>query len=461
MPFKCPCWKCPGSYKIPEDALGKQVRCPHCGNIAVIAAPVSRATAGPELSTAVSPAIAPPLPIRPPVIPDLSASALTKRKLTSPLLLGGIGALGLTIVLAVLLWGLNRGGVGKEPITEAPAGADDQGDGDRSAIKDLQPLPPNGQRDPAAQPVVEGNHDADDDETGPPLVLQIHSLDRVFADLKILGEKAKKSKEIEQMFKAVQTPDGKVRLPSIDSNRPWGAYARLKANAAFGGLVGLIPIRDEADFLLLLHMLQCSTSKNADGVYEVKHAQVAKRVGFRFANQHAYVALDDFDAIKKENLIEPNKVFVRDDKADVRLALRMARLPKELRMQALARVQEAGPMTKAFFPQANPVLGAATEQLIDLVSRFGTDLVEGSRELSLGLRIDSANRELAAEIQFTPLAKSRLARSLASWQETASVFGDLNEGSPVSATRIHFRLPEELRRIVAPLAHEALAQMLR
>ena len=472
MPFICHCSRCSGPYKFSHEALGKQLRCPRCGEIAVIAAPVSRGTAGPSLSTAVSPSPAPPLQrVAPPPIPSPPAPLPKKRILPLPVLLGGVGLL--TIVAAtILLFALfHRGGgeAWQEPIAQQ-TDPSDSGDRQNTDPKKAErpdgaeanpPEPANEKREPAGNTGGGEDRDVNDHEDGPPLLLQIHSLDRVFADLKILAAEANKSKEIEQIFKVFQTPDGKVGFPGIDSNRPWGAYARIEANAAFGGLVGLVPIRDEADFLRLLHMLQCSTSKNADGVYEVKHAQLPKTLGVRFANRYAYVAFEDFNVIKKENLVEPKKVFVRDENADVRLTFRLDRLPDELRRQALAGVQGAGPKAKAALPQANPIVHDASEKLLDLLSRFGTDLVQESRELSLSLRIDSSQQELVADLRFRAAEKSRLARSLASWQETASVFGDLNEGSPALRARIHFRLPEELRRILEPLAHEALEQTMR
>jgi hypothetical protein len=461
-------------YQLPDEALGKQVRCPYCKKVAIIPAPVSRTTAGPTLSTAVQPPAAPPpRPVRSPAAPVSPAPApkTIKLPLPVPVLLAAAGAFGLlmivlTIILIVAVF--RGGGKDKEEVVQTP---NQPVPGDQKAAEPNvknQPVVEKPDRpaddrkeEPADRHQVEVKPNANGDEDGPPLLFQIHSLDRFFADLRIIGQAIKKSAEVEQAIQALQAPFGAEGVPGIDPRKPWGAYARLNANAPPSWPVILIPIRDEAGFLRLLNALQCSTTKNADGVYEVKHAQVSKRMGFRFANRHAYVAIDDFDGIKEENLVEPSKVFVRDDAADARLSFRVDRLPKELRMRALAGLQQAGPILPTMLPPAPPNVRAGQEKLLDLMVRYATVFVEDSRELSLSVRLDPTRQEFAADLRFSPVENSPLARSLASIAQTPSLFGELSAGSPAFRGRIHVRLPEELRQVLAPLSHAGLEQALQ
>jgi len=412
------------------------------------------------------PVVPPPLP------PSVCPPALPKpRKLPLPLLLGGLGALALLALIlgSVLAYAVfsrrsaeNASTTKVADVTPIANGAgNDVPAGGQPMENPPKPRQPADEdKRPGIEEVPGREEPGNDGVDGPPLLLQVHSLDRLFAVVKILGAEIKKSQEIEQLFQVLRTSFGEEGLPGIDPKRPWGAYAQTQPGEAPGWPVGLIPIRDEDNFLRLLHSLQCATTKNADGVYVVEHPKITRKVGFRFANRHAYVAVDRFDALDNAKLVEPAKVFVRDE-ADVRATFRIDRIPQARRAADVATMRRAVPQMMAKLADPSPAQRAFVEKLLAVLLQGYEDLLDGGRDLSLSLRVDADTRKIAAALELTGKKDSRLSRSLTALEETPSLFGDLSVGQPAMLARFHFRLPEELRPLLGPLAREATDLTLR
>jgi hypothetical protein len=124
-------------------------------------------------------------------------------------------------------------------------------------------------------------------------------------------------------------------------------------------------------------------------------------------------------------------------------------------------MRDAAPAGNALLKVDNPAVREASERLLKVLATFGTDLVEGSRELSLHLRLDRGKEEIAAEAHFKARENSPLSRKLATMEDTASLFAVPSAGKPGLHAHIRFRLPEELRRILETMSHAALEQSLR
>ncbi len=296
---------------------------------------------------------------------------------------------------------------------------------------------------------------ADPTSFKPTLVVQIQSIDVLFADVKHLASLAGREEEAKQFDGLIKSKIGPKGLDGIDTTRPVGLFGTIDANLTDSSIVLLVPIADEKAVLGLLENLNFKATKEDDGVYSVVPEGLPFGIYFRFANKYAYVTVRDKTAIEKKNLLDPAKVFSVKGADTILVSANIDQIPDVIKQIGIGQAE----LRLADLEEQKPAGETQTQQAFRVkavkeVSRQVTSVIKDGGEVTLRLGVDRKANGLFGELTFTAKAGSELAANITSFAENKSLFAGLL--SPSSAVKFvaHGGLPESLREGLGAVVDE-------
>ncbi len=182
---------------------------------------------------------------------------------------------------------------------------------------------------------------ASEDPDAPILLVQLHSLERLFADLKAVGGVAGLSKPINDLLALLAVNGGAGGLPGIPAKKAWGAYVNFPPGANAPAIVGLVPVSDEAEFLKLLASLSCPADRDDTGLYIVRPRQLPAPVRFRIADGYAYGTFGDPAVLDDGRRIAPARLFPPRIFGDLVVTARADRVPAPIWAAILGQIRSA------------------------------------------------------------------------------------------------------------------------
>lgn len=298
-------------------------------------------------------------------------------------------------------------------------------------------------------------------DQAPTLVLRIKSFDTLIRDIKILAkaiDQEEIGEQIESMIKGQAGPKG---LEGIDTRRPWGVYAKVTPDFSNPGAVAMIPVSDTKAFLKLLENLNFPAKKGEDGVYTIDQQLAPVQIGFRIANNYAYVTADNFDSIKAKNLLRPGEIFTRHDTSDISAALRIDQIPAQFKQLAISKIEEELEKEKQKEEKGETeVQKQFRHQFLDAFAAQIADFLRGGKELAIQFSVNPKTEELVTELLVSGTAKSRLSGNIAALGERQSLFGSLARAKGAMIGLANLRLSDELRKALEPVIAEGMAKAL-
>jgi hypothetical protein len=293
----------------------------------------------------------------------------------------------------------------------------------------------------------------------PMLVLRLRSIDTLIDNGKLLARLAGKEdlgNQVEGLIKARLGPGG---LEGIDTRRPIGVYANISDDLSEPAGVVMVPIADENAFLSLLENLSFKAEKKKDGLYIIQQEVIPLRVGFRFAHKYAYFSVQNLQALAKESLVAPARIFPRNLTADLSGSLRLDRVPAGARKLALGKIEEDLAKEKdKQKPGESETQRQARLAILDAFARDVAEVLDNGRELSVQLNIDRQREQLAVQLALDARPDSRLARDIRALGDGKSLFtGILAKGAAMNGL-FHVLLPEEVRKALVPVFADGMRQ---
>jgi hypothetical protein len=291
----------------------------------------------------------------------------------------------------------------------------------------------------------------------PSMVFRVRSLDALIAGTRYLAGLAGAEEKAKQFEGIIKARIGRKGLDGIDPKRPFGAYA---SDFNDNPVVVMVPVADEKALVNLLKGLKLEPEKGKDGIYTLTPEFVPFEIYFRVAQGYAYVAFLSPGMLAKEKLLPPSILKPRGQGELASASLYLSRLPGIVRQLVLANVEK---QLNKLQQQKPPNETEAQEQfrvrvLKDLAAQIKSVANEGD-EVSFQLDVDRQAGKVAAQASLTAKDGSDLATKLLNLGQSSSLFTALAGDHPTAAGLVHLKLPEDLRKALAPLIDDGLKQL--
>jgi hypothetical protein len=264
-----------------------------------------------------------------------------------------------------------------------------------------------------------------DKAEGPALIGQAKGLNELLEMTKVLV----KNVAGEDLFKAFEKealPNlDPSKLPGIDPKRPFGLYGTIDADLAKCRVVVLVPVTGEKTFLDMLEQFDIPVNKGKDpGTFEfVTPPDVPFPVVGRIHKDYAYIAFGGADVLEPKLLLDPKDVINDKEKAVAYLALRLDRVPAEVKKNVVGMIRQRTEQ----LPDAieDPDLKAAAVAARNLGYRWLRMLAEETKEVALRLDADTKGGDVSLEFVLEPSAKSSLAETIAQRKPSRNAFASI------------------------------------
>ncbi|HKA06850.1 MAG TPA: hypothetical protein VKD71_06295 [Gemmataceae bacterium] len=300
---------------------------------------------------------------------------------------------------------------------------------------------------------------------GPALLVRVQSVNDLIKTVEFIGSllPADQAEQVKQGLGVVKDLiDEKKGIEGIDVHNPIGLYVTFGEEVgAIPPVVVLVPVADEDTLLAALKdKVQLTVEKEKDGSYKTQPKDVPFSVHFRFANKYAYVTVNDPANIDPKTLPKPADILGGRPEHLVSATLRIDRLPENMKLAALAAVEQRLAMGKdQKVPNETKAIKDFKDKAIDELATNLKSLLEGGEEVALRLNVDPKAEEVALELELAGAKGSKLAKDIASIRENKSVVGGALGSSEAAMTfNLSVGLSSSLKQFFPPVIDDVLEQ---
>jgi len=301
--------------------------------------------------------------------------------------------------------------------------------------------------------------------SGPAVLIRVQSINDLLktADYVRTLAPEEAGEQIKQGIDAIKAfIDDKKGLEGIDVTKPIGAYITFKED--FGEtppIVILIPVADKDTVLKALEeRLGLKVEKEKDGVFKTQADQIPFPIYFRFANDYAYVTINDSANIDAKSLPKPADILVGKPEHIISASVRIDRLPEALKKMAIAAVENnLAEAKEAPLPNAPKSLIEFKDKAIDELVMNLKNILEGGEEASLLLNVDPKKDEVAIELEMKGTKSSQLAKDIKSIRDNKSVVGGaLAFPDTALSLNVSVSLAASLKKMLPKVVDDALEE---
>jgi len=302
--------------------------------------------------------------------------------------------------------------------------------------------------------------------TGPAVLIRVQSINDLLKTADYLRTLAPEefAEQIKQGIDAIKAfIDDKKGLEGIDVTKPIGAYITFKED--FGEtppVVVLIPVADKDTVMKAIEdRLGLTVEKEKDGVFKTQADQIPFPIYFRFANDYAYVTINDSANIDAKSLPKPADILVGKPEHIISASVRIDRLPDALKKMAIAAIENQLAAAKEQpIPNAPKSLLDFRDKAVDELVLNLKHILEGGEEASLRLNVDPKKDEVAIEIEMKGTKSSQLAKDIKSIQQNKSVVGGaLAFPDTALSLNVSVSLAKSLKAMLPKVVDDALEEL--
>jgi hypothetical protein len=313
---------------------------------------------------------------------------------------------------------------------------------------------------PAAAPAQDKKTDAKKAD-GPSVLVRVQSVNDLIKTVEYIGsllpeEQAEKAKQGADFVKSLI--DEKKGIEGIDVKHPIGLYATLTPEVTSSPVVALVPVADWDTLVAALKNRLMLEIKEKDGLYETTPPQSPVTVYFRYANDYAYVTVNDPENINPKILPKPADVLGGKAEHLISASIRIDRLPDQMKKMALGAIENQLAQAKEqAIPDETKAIKAFKEKGIDEVAANLKSLLDGGEEVALRLNVDTQGSEVSFELELKGTSGSKLAKDIASIREHKSVVGGAIAPKDAAASlNISVALGAALKELFPPVVDDVL-----
>lgn len=308
-------------------------------------------------------------------------------------------------------------------------------------------------------------------EPKPIVTFQVQSLEKLLEAALYLTATTGNEEPAKQMDAFLKARIGDKGFEGIDVKKPLGGYVFLGAQAKDNpNFVFFVPLADEKTFLEALDNLDFLKvkKKGEDGVRTVQVRPGLPLplppfdLHMTFANQYAYLSLNDKAPLAKDKRLDPAEVLPAVQTNLATVVWHLDRLPEELKQNMLKELK-AGVFKNDIqgIPKDSPQERAMAEQCDKAASQLLAAAVEEGRRVELRLDLDLKTEEVSAELAWSGQAGSKLATKIANLGENKSSFAGLPTAGMAMDFQFCLPLSEELRKQFGDWLEEGVLKNLK
>jgi hypothetical protein len=246
-------------------------------------------------------------------------------------------------------------------------------------------------------------------------VVSITSYDELLKDLSFLGEIAGTpglDQQLDGMLKLFTQGQG---LKGLDTTRPWG-IAVLTNDVQFQP-IAMLPVKSLDDLLGVLGPMVGQPQKE-NGIYKLQAGPqelfAREKNGWAFIGQSA-------DALIKTPA-DPGKLLALSSRYDVAIKVNVQNVPEMYRTMAIDQLKAGIEQNMAQQPDEDDADYAARKKLMEAQMQQMVTSINETKELTLGWKIDRAEKLSFIDVRMSAVAGSKMAAQLAQLQELPSDF---------------------------------------
>jgi hypothetical protein len=294
----------------------------------------------------------------------------------------------------------------------------------------------------------------------PVMTVRVRSLESIFDNVRLFArllDKEEMGRQIEGIIKAKAGPKG---LEGIDQKRPLGVYTNVGNDLYNVAAVAIIPVADEKALLDLLENLNFPAKKGDDGLYTIEpQGLLPVAIYFRFAHKYGYFTAINAEAVNKDKLIRPDKVFPAGRSALASLTIRLDQIPDVAKQIALQQVDDAIAREKEKkLPQETEKQREFREAVMETFAVRTAEVIRQGQLLNVDLDVDHASNKLKAQVSLAGKPGSALAGKIDKMGQVTSEFAALVSPENAFSGLVHYTLPKELSTRFAAVVEEGARQ---
>jgi hypothetical protein len=311
----------------------------------------------------------------------------------------------------------------------------------------------------------------------PTLTVRTAPPDQILADIRytadLISRFAPGEKEAKEVVggldKALDSTLGPDWRKAVDTVRPLFGYFNLESNLPVSTGAVLIPVKDRAAFESMLKHVVGKVDTGADGVLRFDFSGARSASGkaingyVRFANQYAYLTVNDPAVVALDRIPSPAQIVAGDPKAAVSARFYFDRLPEQHRQQAIGGVQQFKALLNGNMGGGGVTMGVAWMQMVI----FGGPMfqlyplvepaIRDGQELTLDVRYDRARLNLNFEATLTAKAGSELSKLVAALKPATSLFPQMLGTDLAARALIRGTIPADIRKVIVAQLESGLA----
>ncbi len=291
----------------------------------------------------------------------------------------------------------------------------------------------------------------------PTIVLRVKSFQALVDSFKTVANAIGKGEEAKQVEGVLGSAIGQAALKGVDTKRPWIVYGKIGANLQNMGAVLMIPIKNKQAFLNVLKGVEFNPEEdpNSKGLYIVDQKLQNLQVGFRFANDYVYVTAENFDFIKANNLMAPNKLKTANMKAALSGVFQTNQIPGDAIGFVLAELENRVNDFKAKeIPGENKLEKKLRFALVDEGFRQAVAFLKGSKQVAFSFDVDAKQKQFVTNLSVEGQPKSQFVKNLVDLAGPGSLFAGFAQKKSMVEGLLTFKVPASIRKVF----DEALAK---
>jgi hypothetical protein len=296
----------------------------------------------------------------------------------------------------------------------------------------------------------------------PAVVIQAQPVSRLLAEsrevVRQVGGPAEGGRLVKQFDEGLREVLGEQGFEGLDIDRPLAGYVVLRETIEDTGLVLVVPVAGEKEFVAFLKRVEVKATPAGDkkGLYTLEFPDpdlFPKPSQMRITDDGwAYLGLNGESVADAKNLVPIRELLAPADQSMVSARLFPGRVPEKLVTHWLNELDTAakglkGMLGGALEPEDAKTLDALVEHGPKFVRRYAEAGLKEAAEVGLRLNWDPKTGDAAIELTVMPKPGTGLARDIAAQTPTTNRFAGLLSKDVAAGGVMRFPVVKELQEI--------------